>query len=246
MQPMRRIQDNVAYTLERRFVDWACRVMPKQVTADHLTMFGVFGAVVVFTGYLMSRSDPEYLWLAAGGYAINWLGDSLDGSLARHRRMTRPRYGYFVDHSCDAFCFLTMIGGLGLTDFVRLDAALLMVVGYFALSIHVFLRNHVTGTFQPSFLAIGQTELRLGCVAFTLWMYAQGVSELHFGTTILSQYDLLLIGIGLVFLGAFAHSTLSMILDLRAIEGDGRRHAGALRPASLDVGTVGVKDAAAY
>lgn len=246
MQPMRRVQDNVVSGCERRFLDWSCGVLPERVTPDHLTMFGVFGAVVVFTGYLMSRSDPQYLWLSAGGYVIHWLGDSLDGSLARYRGITRPNYGYFFDHSVDAVCIALMIGGIGLTDYVRLDVALLVVVGYFLLSIHVFLKNHVTGTFQPSFMAIGPTELRLGFVALTLWMGSQGAVDPNAGTAVLSIYDVVLIGLGVAFLGLFAISTLAMVFDLRALEGDGRRRGAPARALPVESRPVAIKDATAF
>ncbi len=248
MQPMRRVQENIVNACERRFLDWTCEAMPEQVTPDHLTMFGVFGAVVVLAGYVMSRSDPEYLWVSASGYVIHWLGDSLDGSLARHRRVTRPRYGYFLDHSVDALCILMMVGGMGLTVYVRMDVALLVVVGYFALSIHVFLKNHVTGTFQLSFLALGPTELRIGFVALTLWMYSRGPSELRLGSLSLSTYDAVLIGLGTTFLALFALNTVAVVLDLRAREGDGRRRSLAPQASRAPGETrpLGVKDATAY
>lgn len=258
MQPMQRVQDNIVNTCERRFLDWACSAMPEPVTSDHLTLLGVSGALVVLIGYVMGRSDPHYLWMSAAGYVIHWFGDSLDGSLARHRGTTRPRYGYFLDHSVDAFCILLMIGGMGLSSYVRMDVALLVVIGYFALSIHVFLKNHVTGTFQLSFLAIGPTELRIGFVAVTIWMYLQGAADLRFGTVVLSSYDVVLLGLAVAFLGLFAFSTIMMVLDLRAVEGDGRRaakpRAAGMRARSpwsaveplRDRRSVGVTDAAAY
>ena len=232
MQPMQRVQGNIVNACERRFLDWACSVMPEQVTSDHLTLFGVFGAVVVCAGYVTSRTDPHYLWLSVAGYVVHWFGDSLDGSLARYRRTTRPRYGYFLDHSVDALCIILMVGGMGLSPYVRTDVALIVVIGYLALSIHVFLKNHVTGTFQLSFLAIGPTELRIGFVAVTVWMNVQGVAELHFGPAVLSSYDVVLLGLAVAFLGLFAVNTWAMVLDLRTAEGDGRR------PAKARMGTV--------
>lgn len=223
MQPMNRIQGNIVNRQERRFLDWSCMAMPEQVTSDHLTLFGVFGAVLVLAGYVAGRSNPNFLWLAAVGYVIHWLGDSLDGSLARFRNVSRPRYGYFLDHSLDAFCIFLMIGGMGLSSYVRLDAALFVVIGYFLLSIHVFLKNHVTGTFQLSFMALGPTELRMVFIAITLWMVIQGHDSYHLGLVGVSGYDIALLVTGAIFLGLFSVNTLSMIFQLRALEGDGRR-----------------------
>ena len=131
------------------------------------------------------------------------------------------------------------------------------MVGYFALSIHVFLKNHVTGTFQLSFLAIGPTELRLGFVAVTAWMFVQGPVELHFGAAVLSSYDVVMLGLAAAFLGVFAVSTAAMVLALRTVEGDGREPARsyAVRRASSpwsaidplrDRRSIGITDAAAF
>jgi phosphatidylglycerophosphate synthase len=223
MQPMQRIQGNIVARQERRFLNWACSVMPEKITSDHLTAFGVFGAVVVVVGYIASRSNPDYLWLSAAGYLVHWFGDSLNGSLARHRNVSRPRYGYFIDHSLDAFCILLMVGGMGLTSYVRMDVALFVVMGYFILSIHVFLKNHVTGTFQLSFLALGPTELRMLFVAITIWMFVQGDASYHLGLAGVSGYDIVLTSTGIVFLALFTTNSVSMVLHLRALEGDGRQ-----------------------
>lgn len=229
MQPTNRIQANIVNRQERRILDWACSVMPEQVTSDHLTLMGVCGAVLAFAGYVAERDDPRFLWLAAFGYLVHWAGDSLDGSLARFRNVGRPRYGYFLDHSVDAFCILMMVGGMGLSSFVRMDVALFVVVAYFALSIHVFLKNHVTGTFQLSFMALGPTELRMVFVAVTLWMYAQGGNAYPIGTTVFSSYDLVLLLVGTILSGLFVLNTLTMIVHLRGLEGDGRQSQAAFK-----------------
>lgn len=222
MQPMKRIQGNIVNRQERRFLDWACGWMPSGVTSDHLTALGVFGAVLVLVGYIGERVDPRFLWLSALGYVVHWFGDSLDGSLARFRDVTRPRYGYFLDHSVDALCVLMMFGGLGLTSYVRLDVALFVVLGYYALMIHVFLKNHVTNTLQLSFILLGPTELRMIFVAITLWMYVQGQTGLHLAGHVMSDYDIALLVIGTVFVALFGRGTFVMIRQLRALEGDGR------------------------
>ena len=223
MHAVNRVQGNIVARQERRFLDWSCRVMPERVTSDHLTVLGVIGAVLVFTGYVASRADPHFLWVSTAGYVIHWVGDSLDGSLARFRNVARPRYGYFLDHSVDALCIFLMIGGMGLSTYVRLDVALLVVVGYFALSIHVFLKSHVTGTFQLSFMALGPTEVRMVFVALTIWMLAQGNASDHLGIDGVSGYDIALIVMGTIFFGLFLVNTVAMVRHLRALEGDGRR-----------------------
>ncbi len=221
MQPMNRIQQNIVARQERRFLNWACSWMPSSITSDHLTGLSVVGAVMVLAGYAASRIDPRFLLVSALGFGVNWFGDSLDGSLARYRKVTRPKYGYFLDHSVDALCTLLMIGGMGLSSYVRMDVAMFAVVGYLALCIHVFLKNHVTGTFQLTFMLLGPTELRMIFIALTLFMFVGGGSHWA-GLTVLSDCDVVVLITGIVFMGLFTNSTLAMILQLRAIEGNGR------------------------
>ena len=227
MQPTTRIQANIVARQERRFLNWACEAMPGMVTPDHLTGFGILGAFMVAAGYAASHIDRRFLLLSVLGFVTNWFGDSLDGSLARYRKVTRPRYGYFLDHSVDALCILLMIGGMGLSPFVRLDVALFVVVGYFALSIHVFLKHHVTNTFQLSFMALGPTELRIAFVVITFWMILCGTGGGPFATARMSDYDICLIVIGSAFCGLFVINTAVTMLTLRALEGNGRRRAPA-------------------
>jgi archaetidylinositol phosphate synthase len=220
MQPMKRIQENIVARQERRFLNWACARMPYSVTSDHLTMLSVVGAFMVMGGYVAGRTDPRFLLVSALGFVVNWFGDSLDGSLARYRKVTRPRYGYFLDHSVDAFCTLLMIGGMGFSLYVRMDVAMFAVVGYLALCIHVFLKNHVTGTFQLTFMFLGPTELRMIFVALTLYMLVGGATHWA-GSAALSDCDIVLLITGSVFMLLFASSTATMIAQLRALEGSG-------------------------
>ena len=90
--------------------------------------------MIVAAGYMLSWIDDEWLGLCLVGYIVNWFGDSLDGSLARWRRIERPSYGYFLDHSVDAIGTLLMIGAIGASPYMRLDVAFMAVIGYFLLS----------------------------------------------------------------------------------------------------------------
>ncbi|WP_432768042.1 MAG: CDP-alcohol phosphatidyltransferase family protein [Sphingopyxis sp.] len=172
--PPVRIQQNILARGERRLLNWLCPRLPAWVTPDQLTTLGFVGAVLVAAGYVLSWYDSEWLGLALVGYIVNWFGDSLDGSLARWRRIERPSYGYFVDHSVDAMATLLMIGALGVSPYFRFDVALLGVIGYFLLSIHAFLAAKVVGEFRLSYMAGGPTELRLMLMAMTALMPVVG------------------------------------------------------------------------
>jgi phosphatidylglycerophosphate synthase len=169
-----RVQENLLARGERRLLNWICARFPAWVTPDMLTMVGMLGAFMVFAGYVASNMGPQWLWLAIGGYVVQWFGDSTDGSLARWRKIERPRYGYFLDHSCDGLATTLVVVGIGFTPHVGMEFALVALAGYLLLSIHAFLSVRVLGELKLSYLNAGPTELRFVLVAFTLTMMAVG------------------------------------------------------------------------
>lgn len=176
-----RIQQNWLATAERRLLNRLCGAMPVWINPDRLTAIGLFGAAMVFAGYLGSHLTPAWLLLSIAGYVVHWFGDSMDGSLARHRAIERPSYGYFIDHSCDGLATLLILAGIGLSPFVTMDVALLALAGYFLLSIHAFLSARVLGELKLSYLAAGPTELRLMLIGLTTMMMLLGSGPGIFG-----------------------------------------------------------------
>jgi phosphatidylglycerophosphate synthase len=153
---------------EKRLLKGVAARLPRWITSDHLTLLGVLGSVAVGAGYALTSYDIRWLWLASGALIVNWLGDSLDGTLARVRQVERPRYGYYLDHLVDAFSTAVIGVGIGLSPFVRIEVALLLVVAYLALSINVYLETAVFGVFKLSYGRIGPTEARLILIALNL------------------------------------------------------------------------------
>ena len=146
---------------ERRLLRWIAARLPATWMPDHLTAFGMLGALMVGAGYALSVRHPGWLWLANAGLFVNWFGDSLDGTLARVRKTERPKYGYYVDHMVDAIN-TTMIGvGIGLSPFVDLPLAMLLVILFLSLSINVYLESSVFGLFEISYGIFGPTEVRI-------------------------------------------------------------------------------------
>jgi phosphatidylglycerophosphate synthase len=213
--PSIRIQTNIMARSERHILDWLCIYMPSTITPDRLTGIGFVGAVIVFAGYLASQIHPAFIWLATLGLVVNWFGDSLDGSLARYRQLERPRYGYFLDHSADAFSIFLILMGLGLSAYVRLDMALIALLGYLMMCIYVFLCNHVTGYFQLSFLALGPTEMRISLIGLNSLMYFAGDLRILIGHETFSPYDLILCSSGILLVGLFIVNMLKVARRLR-------------------------------
>jgi phosphatidylglycerophosphate synthase len=207
MKPVQRIQANLLARAERKALTWMCARLPARVTPDGLTALGLFGAVLIFAGYALSSFEPAWLWAVVAGFVVHWLGDSLDGSLARFRQIERPEFGYFIDHSTVGLANLLILAGLGLSPFVRLDIALFALAGYLLLSIHAFLAARVVGELRLSYLAAGPTELRLALVAITLAMFAFGAVPVS-GSG-LTAFDVIVGSVGIVLVILFVIQTLS-------------------------------------
>jgi len=204
IEPVKRIQRNILAVPERRLLNWLCRIMPPWVTPDRLTSLGVAGAVLIFAGYAASGFSDGGLWLAIAGYVLQWFGDSMDGSLARYRRIERPSYGYFIDHSCDGLVTLLILGGMGFSPFVRVDVAMFAVVGYLLLSIHAYLAARVMSEFKLSYGLAGPTELRFLLIGMTIAMML--ADPLH--RPAVSGFDLIVGGVGAAFVILFLSQTL--------------------------------------
>lgn len=211
-KPLARIQENRLAIHERRLLNWICPRLPAWVTPDKLTVLALVAAVVIFAGYVGSIADRNWLWLSVLGYVLHWFGDSLDGSLARFRKIERPRYGYFVDHSADVAGALLILIGLGISPYIRLDVALIALAGYYMLAAHSFLSARVAGELKLTYVAAGPTELRLLLIALTITMYAIGTNEPQFEG--LGAFDLLVGGAGLVLVVVFLVQTVAMMRRL--------------------------------
>ena len=218
--PIDRIQENLLARAERKLLKRLCACMPNWVVPDLLTAIGMLGAFVIFSGYLLSNLGDGWLWISIAGYFIHWFGDSMDGSLARYRGIERPRYGYFLDHSCDGLATTLVVVGIGLSSYVQLEVALVALAGYLLLSIHAFLLVRVLGEMKLSYAYAGPTELRILLIALTLAMIAAGSQPVLLG--VLTWFDLVVGGIGILLIAFFVVQTLRTAKRL-AIEEPPRR-----------------------
>ncbi|HUP40523.1 MAG TPA: CDP-alcohol phosphatidyltransferase family protein [Vicinamibacterales bacterium] len=148
-------------TVERRALIWLAHRMPARVNSDHLTALGLASMFLVGVCFAVSRHISTALWGVVVFLALNWFGDSLDGTLARVRGHQRPRYGFYVDHILDTFGALFVIGGLAVSGAMTPIVAAVFLVAYYLLSIEVYLATYCVGRFQMSFWGWGPTELRI-------------------------------------------------------------------------------------
>ena len=146
---------------EERVLKWLAARLPARVLPDHLTALGVLAAIGIAAAYLLSNDHPALLWAASGLLVVHWLGDSLDGTLARFRRIERPTYGYYLDHLVDAFATAMICIGLGLSAHMLLATGLAIAVAYLLLSINTYLETSAFGRFDLGYGRVGPTEIRI-------------------------------------------------------------------------------------
>lgn len=204
--PPRRIQRNILANGEHRLLQWLCPRLPARLTPDWLTAMALVAAIAVGAGYALSNWHPAWLALAVAGYFVHWFGDSLDGTIARYRKVERPRYGYFIDHSSDGLATLLILGGLGASPYLRIDVALFAVVAYLLMSVHTFLLAKVSGNFQLSHLGAGPTELRIILIALTIAMGWLGPNVGRVGH--MNAFDIVFTGLAIVLVVLFIVQTM--------------------------------------
>jgi len=162
---MIREHDSILAASEKRLLVRMAGALPAWVNSDHLT----------FTGSVAMLGIGVAFW--AGGWAllmvipllaVNWFGDSLDGTLARVRKQERPRYGYYVDHVLDAVGFAALFGGLMLGGHLSPSIGLAFLAAYYLLVAEISMATHARGRFKMAFMKVGPTELRMLLAAGTI------------------------------------------------------------------------------
>lgn len=160
-EKVRRVQESWLASAEKRVLVWIAERMPGAIGPDHLTVLGFAAQLGAGTCYALACRDRHWLFGVIVCLGLNWLGDSLDGTLARVRQRQRPRYGFYVDHMVDSFGALALMGGLALSGYMHPWIAIGLLIAFLMLSIQSYLATHTLGEFRLSFWRFGPTELRL-------------------------------------------------------------------------------------
>ena len=150
---------------EKRLLQAIASKLPRWIVPDDLTALGVVAAIAICVAYQATNTNRAWLWVASGLLVVHWLGDSLDGTLARVRKAERPRYGYYLDHLVDAISTALIGIGLGLSPYMLLATGTLIVVAYLMLSINVYLESQAFGRFSIGYGFVGPTEVRVILIA---------------------------------------------------------------------------------
>jgi phosphatidylglycerophosphate synthase len=165
-----RVLTSLLSPLEKRVLLYLAGRMPARVNSDHLTALALAAMLGAGLSFWAAGTYPAAVVPVVACLAINWFGDSLDGTLARVRKHERPRYGYYVDHVVDMLGMLFLFGGLALSGYMHAGIALGVVIAYFLVSMEVFLAAHTLGQFKITYLMMGPTELRIVLSIGALWL----------------------------------------------------------------------------
>jgi len=169
-----RVQVSFVTAAEKRVLAWFAARMPQWVNSDHLTVLGFAAQIMVGVSYALSRYHPQWLLWAVLFLAVNWFGDSLDGTLARFRNRQRPRYGFYVDHVIDAIGSTALLVGLALSGYMSPIVAMGLLVAFLLLAIETYLATYTIGKFHLSFFNLGPTEIRIILAIGNIALYVRG------------------------------------------------------------------------
>lgn len=170
-QDATRVQQTFITAAEKKVLRWLAERTPERVNPDHLTILGAVGMFLAGASFALARYSHYGLLLSCVFLAVNWLGDSLDGTLARYHHRQRPRYGFYVDHVIDSFGVTALLAGMGASGHMRPIIAMWLLVAYLLLATEIFLATYSLGRFEMSHFHFGPTELRILLCAGNLYVF---------------------------------------------------------------------------
>lgn len=208
-----RVHGSILARNEKRLLVWLAERTPHWVNSDHLTGLGLAAMALAGIAYALCHRSPQWLWVVNVSLLLNWLGDSLDGTLARVRDAQRPRYGFYVDHVVDAICATLMLVGLGLSPWMSFPVAIALLIAYLLLAIESYLATYTIGDFHISHFGFGPTELRILLIVGNLFLLGRGGWADILGHRFL-MFDIgggiAAVAMGLTFLIAACRNTLRL------------------------------------
>jgi archaetidylinositol phosphate synthase len=198
---------------EKRLLVWIASRLPLWVNSDHLTLLALVAMVAAGGAFAVASFWSPALWLVVAALGVNWFGDSLDGTLARVRRVERPRYGFYVDHVLDIVGITFLIGGLACSGYMTPLVATILLIAYLLVSAETYLATAAHGVFRMSFLWFGPTELRIVLAIGTIALF----SDPHVDLGVLGRHPLFDVGGLIAAAGLAAALTTATIRNTRVL-----------------------------
>lgn len=200
-----RIQTSLLSTKEKKVLVWMAKRLPAWVSPDLMTWLGLAGACIAGAAYVLTNVSILFLWVSSIGLVLNWFGDSLDGTLARVRNIQRPVYGFYIDHNVDGLTILIICVGAGLSPLISFSASMLILAGYYLLSIFTYINTFLKNEFKISYGKLGPTEMRLAIIIINTVFFFFPVDMYHitFHENTLNLLDIIAICIALILFGLY-------------------------------------------
>jgi phosphatidylglycerophosphate synthase len=213
-----RIQVSLVTAAEKRTLAWLAARLPGWVNSDHLTVLGFAAQIMVGVSYALACHNPQWLLWGILFLAVNWFGDSLDGTLARFRNCQRPRYGFYVDHVIVAIGSTALMVGIALSGYMSPIVAMSLLVAFLLLAIETYLATYTVGKFHLSFFNLGPTEIRIILALGNVALYAHGPWS-HIAGHRFLLFDvgaiIAMIGMGIMFVYAAIKHTAQLYREER-------------------------------
>lgn len=172
--------------IERRFIDWAIPKIPEPILSHHLTMLTlVWSVLMVAFGWL---AQDQRAWLHAMSVLVflQWLTDSLDGSLGKYRKQGLVKWGFFMDHLLDLlFAGSIVIAYSFMVEawWLRLCFMVLLLITCATMAVS-FLSFAATNRFQIAYYGVGPTEIRIAYIALNVLVYLVGTAVFSWGVPV--------------------------------------------------------------
>ena len=211
--------------VQQRVISMILPRIPAKVSPRQMTMVGMSGALVGSIGLI--GCNVSFLWLPVVtlGIAANWFGDSLDGALAHYRREDRSKFDFLIDRSCDLFSLMFLIAAFGLSPFLSLVAAMVILLCYLLFSSYTYIRAAARHDAQMSYLGVGATEFRILMIAWANIGALVGLREPFVDG--ISRLDIAVITLAATAIIGLAARA---VLDARQVAKEENASLAALRP----------------
>jgi phosphatidylglycerophosphate synthase len=214
----KRVIDTLTGPFEMRVLPRMAAALPGWVTPDHLTLLGIIAALLIGAGYLLTHLSMYWILLVNAALVLHWYADSLDGTLARVRKIERERYGYFVDHICDAVTTFIACLGFGASPFMDLRVGMFLAIGYFMMNIYVHTATYAKGEFKISYGKLGPTEVRIVVFIVNIIIIFWNPVVYHVYGDPLRALDVAGIAAGIIFLAIFAVCSIRDAVSLDKLD----------------------------
>jgi archaetidylinositol phosphate synthase len=230
------VERNAEYLLrpfEAWFLPRMARALPSWVLPDHLTALGTFAALAAGLCLSQAGHGAGFLWAANAFLVLNWFGDSLDGTLARERKIERPRYGFYLDHLMDMLSVAAILCGFGLSPHLSLSIALIVIIAYYLMAINTHLQLKTFGVYQIAYSGIGPTEARLFLMLCNAALAIGIVPVVSMSSIVLKALDPVALALAASMLGVVGTRSIANLRVLAQREPPGNRRKRLLASASL-------------